>query len=75
MLATAEADLGSCATWSEWYFASPLGIPGRKDAPSKESLRKRKGSGVKLLSLKSINDVLTVLHKLLALAQEQEYGT
>ncbi|WP_426753906.1 tyrosine-type recombinase/integrase [Myxococcus sp. Y35] len=47
----------------------PAGIPGRKNAPSKDALRK--GSGVKLLSLKSINNVLTVLHKLLALAQEQ----
>ncbi|RKH64287.1 tyrosine-type recombinase/integrase [Corallococcus aberystwythensis] len=49
----------------------PAGIPGRKDAPSKDALRKRKGAGGKLLSLKSINNVLTVLHKLLALAQEQ----
>jgi len=49
----------------------PAGIPGRRDAPSKDALRKRKGSGVKFLSLKSINNVLTVLHKLLALAQEQ----
>jgi hypothetical protein len=29
----------------------PAGIPGRKDAPSKDALRKREGSGVKLLSL------------------------
>ncbi|OJH41107.1 tyrosine-type recombinase/integrase [Cystobacter ferrugineus] len=43
----------------------------RKEAPTRASLRKRKGSGVKLLSLKSINNALAVLHKLLALAQEQ----
>ncbi|WIG99281.1 N-terminal phage integrase SAM-like domain-containing protein [Myxococcus sp. SDU36] len=49
----------------------PAGIPGRKDAPSQDALRKRKGAGGKLLSLKSVNNVLTVLHKLLALAQEQ----
>jgi integrase len=43
----------------------------RKEAPTRAALRKRKGSGVKLLSLKSINKALAVLHKLLALAQEQ----
>jgi integrase len=49
----------------------PAGIPGKKDSPSKDALRKRKGARVKLLSLKSVNNVLTVLHKLLALAKEQ----
>ncbi|HEY8207329.1 MAG TPA: tyrosine-type recombinase/integrase [Myxococcaceae bacterium] len=49
----------------------PSGARARKDAPTRAALRKRKGTGPKLLSLKSINNVLTVLHKLLALAQEQ----
>jgi integrase len=50
----------------------PSGARARKEAPTRAALLKRKGSGgVKLLSLKSINNVLTVLHKLLALAQEQ----
>ncbi|WP_342378123.1 tyrosine-type recombinase/integrase [Myxococcus stipitatus] len=49
----------------------PAGIPGRKPAPTERALRKRRNSAVKLLSLKSINNVLTVLHKLLALAHEQ----
>ncbi|MFY2558384.1 tyrosine-type recombinase/integrase [Corallococcus terminator] len=49
----------------------PSGARARKDAPKRAALLKRKGSGVELLSLKSINNVLAVLHKLLALAQEQ----
>ncbi|KFE69238.1 Mobile element protein [Hyalangium minutum] len=50
----------------------PSGARARKEAPTRAALLKRRGSGgVKLLSLKSINNVLTVLHKLLALAQEQ----
>jgi hypothetical protein len=50
----------------------PSGARARKEAPTRAALLKRKGpGGVKLLSLKSINNVLTVLHKLLALAQEQ----
>jgi len=49
----------------------PSGARARKDAPTRAALRKRKGTGPKLLSLKSINNMLTVLHKLLALAQEQ----
>jgi integrase len=49
----------------------PSGARARKEGPQQTALRRRKGSGVKLLSLKSINNVLAVLHKLLALAQEQ----
>lgn len=49
----------------------PSGARARKEAPTRAALRKRTGTGPKLLSLKSINNVLTVLHKLLALAQEQ----
>ncbi len=48
------------------------GARARKEAPTRATLLKRKGpGGVKLLSRKSINSVLTVLHKLLSLAQEQ----
>ncbi|QDE69825.1 integrase [Myxococcus xanthus] len=42
----------------------------RKDSASKRAIRKRQRSEPKPLSLKTINNVLTVLHKLLTLAEE-----
>ncbi|WP_342377333.1 site-specific integrase [Myxococcus stipitatus] len=44
---------------------------GRKDTASPKSVRKRKGSGPPPMSLRYINNTLSVLHKVLALAQEQ----
>ena len=43
----------------------------RKEAPTRAALRKRSGEEPKPLSLKTINNVLTVLSKLLAVAEEQ----
>ncbi|CAM3246267.1 site-specific integrase [Corallococcus sp. ZKHCc1 1396] len=43
----------------------------RKEAPTKAAIRKRQNADAKPLSLKTINNVLTVLHKLLSLAEEQ----
>ncbi|MFP2958226.1 tyrosine-type recombinase/integrase [Myxococcus sp. 1LA] len=43
----------------------------RKKSPTQAALRKRKGAAPKPLSLKTINNVLTVLGKLLAVAEEQ----
>ncbi|QSQ11911.1 tyrosine-type recombinase/integrase [Myxococcus landrumensis] len=43
----------------------------RKGVPSSEAICKRTGTGPEPLSPKYINNVLNVLHKLLALAQEQ----
>ncbi|HEX5749453.1 MAG TPA: tyrosine-type recombinase/integrase [Archangium sp.] len=43
----------------------------RKAAPTRAALRKRNGEEPKPLSLKTINNVLTVLSKLLAVAEEQ----
>jgi integrase len=43
----------------------------RKEAPTKAAIRKRQDVEPKPLSLKTINNVLTVLHKLLTLAEEQ----
>ncbi|MCP3167704.1 tyrosine-type recombinase/integrase [Myxococcus qinghaiensis] len=45
---------------------------GRKKAPTPAAIRKRKGAVPKPLSLKTINNVLAVLGKLLAVAQEQQ---
>ncbi|QDE93647.1 integrase [Myxococcus xanthus] len=47
------------------------GARARKDSPSRAALRMRKGSGPPLMSLRYINNTLSVLHKVLALAQEQ----
>ncbi|QQR44926.1 site-specific integrase [Myxococcus xanthus] len=44
----------------------------RKETASRSAVRKRKGDGPKALSLKTINNVLTVLSKLLRVAVEQE---
>jgi integrase len=43
----------------------------RKEAPTRAALRKRKDTEAKPLSLKSINNVLTVVSRLLAVAVEQ----
>ncbi|TQF13718.1 site-specific integrase [Myxococcus llanfairpwllgwyngyllgogerychwyrndrobwllllantysiliogogogochensis] len=43
----------------------------RKDNATKSAIRKRKGDGPKALSLKTLNNVLTVLSKLLDVAVEQ----
>ena len=43
----------------------------RKEAPTRAAIRKRSGEEPKPLSLKTINNVLTVLSKLLAVAEEQ----
>lgn len=43
----------------------------RKKAPTQAAIRKRKDVEPNPLSLKTVNNVLTVLHKLLALAEEQ----
>ncbi|TSC23284.1 site-specific integrase [Corallococcus sp. Z5C101001] len=43
----------------------------RKESASRRAIRKRQNSEPKPLSLKTINNVLTVLQKLLALAEEQ----
>lgn len=50
----------------------PSGARARKEAPTRAALRKRKGTGVKLLSLKTINNVLAVLHTLLEVAKEHK---
>ncbi|MFB1484421.1 tyrosine-type recombinase/integrase [Corallococcus sp. RDP092CA] len=47
------------------------GARARKEAPSRAALRLRKGSGPPPMSPRYINNTLTVLHKLLTLAQEQ----
>ncbi len=44
----------------------------RKEFTSKRAIQKRQNSGPKPLSLKTINNVLTVLHSLLALAESYE---
>jgi len=43
----------------------------RKEAPTRAALRKRSGEGPNPLSLKTINNALTVLSKLLSVAEEQ----
>ncbi len=43
----------------------------RKDAPTKAAIRKRKNMPAKTLSTKSINNYLTILRKLLSVAQDQ----
>ena len=43
----------------------------RKEAPTRVALRKRSGEGPKPLSLKTLNNALTVLGKLLSVADEQ----
>src|SRR5713226_8784958 len=43
----------------------------RKENPTKWAIKKRYGGGEKTLSLKSINNVLAVLRRLLSLAYEQ----
>ncbi|QDE82482.1 tyrosine-type recombinase/integrase [Myxococcus xanthus] len=49
----------------------PRRLSGHADAPSKRALRRRKVRAPKLLSLKTINNALAVLSKLLNLAKEQ----
>ncbi len=46
------------------------GARARKDAPTKAAIRKRKDIQPALLSLKTINNALTVVRKMLSLAQE-----
>jgi len=43
----------------------------RKEAPTQAAIRKRQDVEAKPLSLKTVNNVLTVLHKLLTVAEEQ----
>ena len=43
----------------------------RKEAPTQAAIRKRQDVAPKPLSLKTVNNVLTVLHKLLTVAEEQ----
>ncbi|RJS14718.1 site-specific integrase [Corallococcus sp. H22C18031201] len=47
------------------------GARARKDSASPPALRMRKGSGPPLMSFRYINNTLSVLHKVLAMAQEQ----
>jgi len=49
----------------------PRRLSGHSDAPSKRALRRRKVRAPKLLSLKTINNALAVLSKLINLAKEQ----